>query len=84
MISKELLSAVLKTAIDNCKVDGVWCIYNYIDDEENDKWGYSSINVYELAHKVKEWAFRQGYYMSSGISFNNNLWWANATPSKKN
>ena len=41
---------------------------------------YAKINIYELAHKVKEWAFRQGYYMSSGISFNVNLWWANATP----
>ena len=35
---------------------------------------------HHLAHKVKEWAFRQGYYTSSGISFDINLWWANATP----
>ena len=80
MISKELLSAVLKTKIDNCEINRIWCIYNYVEDEENDKWGYSSINIYELAHKVKEWAFRQGYYTSSGISFDINLWWANATP----
>ena len=53
-ISKELLSAVLKTEIDNCKINGIWCIYNYIDDEENDKWGYSSINIYELAIKTKQ------------------------------
>ena len=79
-ISKELLSAVLKTEIDNCEINRMWCIYNYVEDEENDKWGYSSINIYELACKVKEWAFRQGYYTSSGISFNINLWWANATP----
>ena len=53
-ISKELLSAVLKTEIDNCEIGMIWCMYNYIDDEENDKWGYSSINIYELAIKTKQ------------------------------
>lgn len=66
MISKELLSVVLK-------IDGVininivkdtwvtWTPENKLNPIE-----VSAINIYELAHKCKEWANNKSYFAFSG------------------
>lgn len=60
IISKELLSEVLGKDIGR------------IEDNDNIEFWWSktdtycgSINVYELAHKCKEWAKNQGYFINS-------------------
>ena len=84
--SEELLSEILDIEegyieLARCDKDSTICYqYTRNANTEDESIEYHYVNIYELAHKVKEWAFRQGYYMSSGISFNTNLWWANATP----
>ena len=40
-----------------------------INGELHDGW---DINIYELAHKCKEWAFKQGYELFSRILSNDN------------
>ncbi len=57
MISKELLSEVLGFSIGNCWNDGVLIVWK--ED------GMSDINIYELAHKCKEWANSFGYDLYS-------------------
>ena len=66
MISKELLSVVL----------GLHCGIKSIKNSEVIYWfdcigeiREHSINIYELAHKCKEYALKQGYYFSI-YSFN--------------
>ena len=61
MINKELLSEVLGFSIGNCWNDG-----NLVVWEED---GMSEINIYELAHKCKEWAANKGYYVVSMVKF---------------
>ena len=84
--SKELLSEILDIEegyieLARCDEDSTICYqYTRNANTEDESIEYHFVNIYELAHKVKEWAVKQGYYMSSGISFNINLWWANATP----
>ena len=58
IISKELLSEVLGFSIDNCWNDG-----NLIVWKED---GMSEINVFELAHKCKEWAKSKDFDIYSG------------------
>lgn len=67
MISKELLSEVLGKTVD--------IVYTK-DHVGNDfktfirpRYGdfLDEINIYELAHKCKEWAKNKGYYLLSGI-----------------
>ena len=43
--------------------------YNYITHDK--------INVYELAHKCKEWALNKGYYLRAeqGFNYKDNLQW---------
>lgn len=56
MISKELLSEVLNlniTYIERCNNSIIYKISVYDREEE--------INIYELAHKCKEWVLKQGY-----------------------
>ena len=71
MISKELLSEVLnlnmwKTDSLNISIDEnkVYCNGIFLGDL-----GYQQssdvINIYELAHKCKEWAYKQGYSLKS-------------------
>lgn len=58
-ISKELLSEVLKlniTYTERCNNSIVYKISVYDREEE--------VNIYELAHKCKEWAFNKGYSIS--------------------
>ena len=53
MISKELLSGVLKRDVYKVKdVESNTLIYGCV---HSDGW-YDEINIYELAHKCKEWA----------------------------
>ena len=55
-ISKELLSEVLNlniTYIERCNNSIIYKISVYDREEE--------INIYELAHKCKEWVLKQGY-----------------------
>ena len=56
MISKELMSEVLNlniTYIERCNNSIVYKISVYDREEE--------VNIYELAHKCKEWVLKQGY-----------------------
>ena len=65
MISKELLSEVLPTL----KIEGIedgktkqidFRTFRYIYQGQN-----CHINIHELAHKCKEWAFKRGYTILS-------------------
>lgn len=63
MINKELLSEVLKVdirKINNSTLDGNLYYYKTFVKCK------SKINIYELAHKCKEWAYKCGYIIDSG------------------
>ena len=71
MISKNLLSEVLGV---NCErvYNGIWQDYpksNQLSSDIKFKYvGHETleyINIYELAHKCKEWAFKKGFEISS-------------------
>jgi hypothetical protein len=74
MISKELMLIVLGY-VNDCRVI-------HITEEQRDiKYDILSpvnghyterINKYELAHKCKEWAIKQGYVLESRLSLNKN------------
>ena len=58
-ISKELMGEILNlniTYIEHCNNSIVYKISVYDREEE--------INIYELAHKCKEWAYENGYYLT--------------------
>ena len=62
-ISKKLLSEVLEineNLISDASIDEFECRYYDVEDDK-----YYSCNIYELAHKCKEWALKQGYYLHS-------------------
>ncbi|MFW9602522.1 MAG: hypothetical protein ACMV1B_09395 [Prevotella sp.] len=65
MISKELLSAVLglHCGIKSIKNSKVIYWFDCIGEIRE-----HSINIYELAHKCKEWAFKYRYMIDSNIS----------------
>lgn len=77
MISKELLSAVLGKEVTLITNDMEWVEENNGEDMgKNDVFisflqtgfdSYQIVNIYELAHKVKEWAKDKGYLLLSGI-----------------
>lgn len=76
MISKELLSEVLKIEIDECfiaKDKVVFNVPNY-ESEEDGEIVYinmcSNINIYELLHKCEDWITRQGYIANFRININ--------------
>lgn len=60
MISKELLSEVLKRNIEYTGNCGGQVEFKYLMG------GYTTINFYELAHLCKEWAWNQGLILESG------------------
>lgn len=70
MISKELLSAVFNIDVVRIVEDKhrrTICVY-----ERDSKYpcsynasAYIEINIHELAHKCKEWAFKKGYFVQS-------------------
>lgn len=79
MISKELFSEVMNIKIEDIvdlKIFGKELNYyekclllNFCCDGRLSKHKdsiYKSVNIYELAHKCKEWAFRQGYELRNG------------------
>ena len=68
MISKELLGEVLKAdirKINNSILDGNLYYYKTFVKCK------SKINIYELAHKCKEWALSKGYIINSGATTSN-------------
>ena len=56
------MNEVLGFSIGNCWNDGILIVWK--ED------GMSEINIYELAHKCKEFAFKQGYEIQSRIMSN--------------
>jgi hypothetical protein len=80
-INKSLLNEVLNKKFYKIEFAGFGTytcsntlICRYIKDDEN----YSEqINIYELAHKCKEWAFKQGYSLNV---FNSNSNYHEVTP----
>ena len=77
MISKELLSEVLEDEYNDRLVDWFQIEDNYLRtyydcgryDYEGRPTGLGiEINIYELAQKCKEWAYKQGYVILSGHS----------------
>ena len=69
--SKELLSAVYGGATDpNERIDGININGNTVEifySEPEYGEDVEEINIYELAHKVKEWALKQGYRIASQL-----------------
>ena len=60
MISKELLSEVMDVKVFKCFVNNGICSYH-------DEYFYKDINIYELAHKCKEWASINSYALESSV-----------------
>jgi hypothetical protein len=76
MISKELLSAVLNGKYDlDLQMSGVKNILFYIDLTLVGSAKYKEINIYELAHKYKEWAetVGDGYSLNSSTTDEYNM-----------
>ncbi len=69
-ISNELASAVLGVEVLSIKKVQAVSMY-YIQHTENEFTGENMINInmYELMHKVKEWACDVGYIIESGDMF---------------
>ena len=67
MISKELLSEVLGIEIYSCKLVAQTTIVRYKFDAVGEVRD-SSINIHELAHKCKEWAFNKDMFILSSAS----------------
>lgn len=59
LISKELLSVVLDVVCTDVEFDA------HSNDIIYEAFGKSEINIYEFAHKCKEWAFDKGYSIIS-------------------
>jgi len=69
MISKELLSEILGEVVDKNIVNKRFIIFK----EPKTMTSTSHyINIYELAHKCKEWAINKGYVVSSEIHYSGN------------
>ena len=67
--SKELLGEVLDTTITELAFKNNYVEYtSSISGNPYCYITYDKINIYELAHKCKEWAYRQGYVLLSGYS----------------
>ena len=73
MISKELLSEICQTnlvSLGKLEVIGSdICLYDCSMQPDI----YMCWNIYELAHKCKEWAYSQGYILFSKIRLNSSL-----------
>ena len=64
--SKELLSAVFDEYIVEV-YEASGNIYYHSSEDEISREKDRKINIYELAHKVKEWALKQGYRIASQL-----------------
>lgn len=63
--SKELLSEVLGRDVDKVKgIEENTLIYGCV---HSNRW-YDEINIYELAHKCKEWAIKKEFIVTSQIN----------------
>ena len=76
MISKELLNKVLNIEIVSYQMKQKNILaYEYNKVSKNQWSGKTfcnrSINIYELAHKCKEWALSKGYIINSGATTSN-------------
>ena len=74
---KKLLSEVLNVTINSVLTDKD-SMYEYFDVEHEDSGsyiivtlnaGYKAINIYELAHKCKIWAWKNGFLIRSRSTF---------------
>ena len=74
MISKELLSEVLKLDAKPYNIDtkGRTLYYSVYEDRYECDILDNEINIYELAHKCKEWALKSSYQLHSAMR-NGNL-----------
>lgn len=66
MISKELLSEIL--GVDIKQLVKVRILDNELEYQDSFEVGtgvFSYINIYELAHRCKEWTHNNGYWMDS-------------------
>jgi len=61
-ISKELLSEVLGYEVLSFREAGDFIMYET-------SFSKAGINIYELAHKCKEWAFLEGFTVESKLDF---------------
>ena len=77
MISKELLSEVLNISInlielnpilENNKNDIGYLLKGSQNTVHEVHRNHKRINIYELAHKCKEWALKHGYLLESGLA----------------
>jgi len=68
MINKELLSNVLGVEIYQINIIGNDVMYKIGTAA---KWTEKKINIHELAHKCKEWAYSKSYKIASYKSYNN-------------
>lgn len=81
LISKELLSEVLKDKTIGNVLTDVKVIESKIfgNIKENElayysaKKGWQRINIHELAHKCKEWAREESYYLKSELNSDNTI-----------
>jgi len=72
-ISKKLLSDVLSVSIGMPPIYDKRNNIEYLQTNDQStlhqiKQQHHSINIYELAHKCKQWALKRGYTLHSGIS----------------
>ena len=72
MISKELLSVVLDIPLQHIRYNGTTNHYKIFKENlfnwnsgDYGRWSNLEINIYELAHKCKEWALTKGYFIYS-------------------
>lgn len=66
MISKELLSEVLGVFVYNLDfIQDNKQYFKFTSIEGSQDYQVDNINIYELAHKCKEWAFKRGYGVDS-------------------
>ena len=64
-ISKELLSEVYNFDIEDIRLLGTDNVtYEVRFNGLKNGLKYNIVNIYELAHKCKEWAFNNGYYLT--------------------
>lgn len=75
MISKGLLNKVLGlTVVKVPELDGIILWYEGIVNMNNQSYAKElSINIYELAHKCKEWASTKGYILFSKTRLSSSL-----------
>ena len=64
-LTKELLNEVLEDTVIS-----IWHVNKYTNELHYNTTNYPdssiAINIYELAHKCKEWVYKNGYVIQSG------------------